>query len=123
MTCVMMCGIHGSMVAFMVGQGPKSGLHLLWALLGAKGRKVCCIYWGHYWGPGAEKWVAFIRASLGARLGQGPKSEVLSWGHYWGPGAERWVHPWGHYWGTGAENLVAFIGVQAALLVAIRVHP
>ncbi len=71
-------------------------------ILGGRFQKSGVTLWGHYWGPGAEKWDHFMGSLLGARGrkvgsihwcitgGQGPKSGINLWGHYLGPGAEKW---------------------------------
>ncbi len=100
-----------------------------WNVIGGQGPKGRVHSWGHYWGPVAEKWGAFMGSIDGDILGgqglivgqtsggngdiiggQGLKSGVPSWGIVGGQGPKSGVPSRGHYRGPGSEIWSPFIG-------------
>ena len=74
---------HGGLIG---GQGPKSGVYL----------------WGHYWGPGAEKWGPLMGGLLGAR-GRKVKSIHRGIIELGARGRKRVTH--GYYCGAGSFHV------------------
>ena len=59
--------------SFNIGRGGGGSLHGV--IIGGQGLKCGVPSWGHYWGPGSEKWGPFMWSFIGT---QGPKSGVPS---------------------------------------------